>query len=137
MIAWMDTRRAFATSEVETALGATLATPVATSDSHWEATVTSDLVINEVLAAANTVTIEGISTDYIELANRGSSVIDLSGIHLTDDPTEPSTFTFPHGTTIPAGGFLLVLATGESGDGLRAGFKLDSEGEMVSLFAAG
>ena len=136
MIAWMDPRRAFATTEVETALGVPLKTPVATSASHWETTLTGDLVINEILAATDTVTIDGVLTDYIELANRRATPIDLAGLRLTDNLTKPGAYTIPDGTVIPAGGFLIFLATNEAGDGLRTGFKLDSEGETVSLLAA-
>jgi len=91
------------------------------------------LVINEVLAAADTVMIGGIPSDYIELANRGTTVIDLGGMQLTDGLAEADAYTFPSGTTIPPEGFLLLLATDISGEGLRNGFKLDSDGETVSL----
>lgn len=65
--------------------------------------------------------------DWIELYNSGAAAVDLHGYYLSDDEDEPKKWGFPAGTTISAGGFLLVWASGrdEESDGqLHASFKL-------------
>jgi len=46
--------------------------------------------------------------EYIELANLGTNVLDLSGVYLTNASLVPASFRFPTGFAIPAGGFVLV-----------------------------
>ncbi len=87
---------------------------------------------------AFTATPELAFSDWIELYNPDSSVADLSGWQLSDDATIPSKFTFPSGTTIPAGGYLLVLADDQAdfndiGQYLHAPFKLSTDGEDLIL----
>jgi hypothetical protein len=48
-------------------------------------------------------------TEFIELFNRGNSVVDLAGWRFV----EGISFIFPPGTAIPAGGFLVVAAKAE------------------------
>lgn len=76
--------------------------------------------------------------DWIELANTGRVEVDLTGWSLTDESDEPRKWTFPPGTTIPAQGYLLVLADGLDPTGLEveflhANFKLAREGEYLAL----
>jgi len=101
-----------------------------------EAAVT--VVINE-LMADNEATIQspdGTSSDWIELFNNGDNSVDLSGMYLTDDLTNP-TWQFPAGTVIEAYSYLLVWADGDSGqDALHADFKLNANGETVALLAS-
>src|SRR5262249_13806308 len=57
------------------------------------------------------------------------------GLRLTDDPTNPSKFIFPSGTTLPTNGYLVVYANNADGTpGLHTGFNLDQNGEGVYLF---
>ena len=56
---------------------------------------------------------DGQFEDWLELHNPAATAADLSGWTLSDDPAQPARFTFPPGTLIPAGGFLLVWADGE------------------------
>lgn len=76
-------------------------------------------------------------SDWLELHNDGPDAVDVGGWGLTDDPADPARWTFPPGTTIPAGGYLLVLCDGHDDvEGLRylhAGFKLSAGGETVVL----
>jgi hypothetical protein len=90
---------------------------------------------NEVMAHNLTAVANGASfPDWIELRNHGSQSVSLSGWSLTDD-SEPRKFLFPIGTTIPAGGYLVVWCDGNFADpGLHSGFALDRDGETVSLF---
>jgi hypothetical protein len=80
----------------------------------------------------------GDHDDWIELQNRSLSDVDLSGHHLTDDPTVPTKWTFPAGSIVRAGGQLLVWADNEPTEGpLHATFRLSGLGEAVGLFAPG
>ncbi len=102
------------------------------------------VVINEFLAQ-NTTGItdpaDGDFDDWIELHNVGTAPADLSGYFLTDNLTNRTASILPPGTVIPAGGFLLVWADGETGQTdvtnrqFHAGFSLSRNGEQVGLFA--
>jgi hypothetical protein len=101
------------------------------------------LFLNEVMAA-NSATLkdpQGQYDDWIELYNPSSAPIDAGGLYLTDDPEAPAKWQIPTGnksiTTIPAWGFLLVWADGDTKDsGLHTSFKLDSDGDALYLFDA-
>lgn len=97
----------------------------------------SPLVINE-LMADNSRTLadpQGEFDDWIELHNRSAQTVDLSGSYLSDNPDNPRKWQFPQGTSIPAGGFLLVWADedGQDTPGLHASFRLSKEGETILL----
>ncbi len=55
-------------------------------------TVSAQVVINEVLASnrSNRLDEDGDSSDWLELYNAGSSVVDLTGYSLTDERSDPS-----------------------------------------------
>jgi DNA-binding beta-propeller fold protein YncE len=58
----------------------------------------ADVVVNEINSSGN---------DFVELFNNGAAAVDLSNWKLTDnDPTH--VYILPPGTTIPAGGYLVV-----------------------------
>jgi len=108
----------------------------------WGATQTP-LVINEVMAANSTFVkdLSGDFDDWIEIHNAGRRAIDLAGMYLTDDPTEPTKWQFPADspalTTIQPRGYLIVWADEDAtGIWLHANFKLDADGDEVHLFAA-
>ncbi len=97
------------------------------------------LKINEFLAANDTINEDpqGDYDDWIEIFNTGNSSIDLSGMYLTDDLTEPDKWQFPQGITINAGEFLLVWADKDTEDnpsGLHASIKLSAGGEEIGLY---
>ena len=80
--------------------------------------------------------VEGTFSDWIELHNNGDVEVDLTGWGLTDDEDQPALWPFPDNTKISAGGYLLVLADGNSeipGDYLHTSFGLTSAGEFVGL----
>lgn len=115
-------------------LSAATAFAAATSTSTFTAEQTPVLRINEVLAINTRIANAGTFPDLIELHNAGATPIDLSGKSLTDLPTEPRKFVFPSGTTISAGGYLVVYADlNTSAPGLHTGFALDAEGDQVQL----
>lgn len=116
-------------------IGAAKITPTAgTSTATLAATSTPALRLNEVLAINTKIANGSTFPDIIELHNSGATAIDLAGKSLTDDPATPRKFVFPAGTSIPAGGYLVVYADdATSAPGLHTGFSLDAEGDTVRL----
>jgi hypothetical protein len=94
------------------------------------------LVINEILAKNDSICPHGASyPDLIELFNNGDSAQDLSGLGLTDDANTKYKFTFPTGTMLAPGGFLLIYADTTSGASeLHSGFTLKQSGGALYLF---
>ncbi len=68
---------------------------------------------------------KGDFPDWIEIYNPSTGAIDVSGFGLSDDRLSPLKWTFPAGTTIDAGGYLLVYADGS----------VDVNGQYKSLYA--
>ncbi|MDO8543038.1 MAG: lamin tail domain-containing protein [Opitutaceae bacterium] len=107
-----------------------------TSTPTWPAETTPTLRINEILATNTRIGNAGTFPDIIELHNAGTAAVDLSGMSLTDDPLLPRKFPIPSGTSIAAGGYLVVYAdANSSAPGLHTGFSLDAEGDQVRLHA--
>ena len=77
--------------------------------------------------------------DWIELYNPGPGTQDLSGWWLTDDSEFHRKWGFPPGTLIPAGAYLIVLASGldlgpaAGATYLHTNFKLSAAGGYVGL----
>lgn len=65
-----------------------------------ETTTPATIVINELAAA-------GDPADWVELHNPGSSAVDISG-WLFRDNDDTRAYTFPAGSTIPAGGYKVI-----------------------------
>ena len=63
----------------------------------------SSVIINEIMYRPDN---DAIALEYLELYNRGSSAVDLTGWQLVDE----TLFDFPVGTTILPGSFLVVAA---------------------------
>ncbi|HWI58675.1 MAG TPA: lamin tail domain-containing protein, partial [Bacillota bacterium] len=81
------------------------------------------VVLNEFLAHTDLPEL-----DSIELFNRGSQPVDLSGCYLTDDP-QTNKFRLPDGTRLTPRGFIAF-------DETRLGFRLDAAGETIYLINA-
>ena len=101
----------------------------------------NQVYLNEFLASNGAVLADaqGQYDDWIELYNAGPSAVDIGGMFLTDDIDEPVRWQIPNDrpdlTAIPAGGYVLVWADGDTDDaGLHASFKLSSDGEEIALF---
>ncbi|GEM_PF-356046 len=101
--------------------------------------IPQNLFINEFMAN-NDEAIPGPNNDYpdwIELYNAANKTINVGGMYLTDDLANPTTWRIPEGTSIGAGGYLVVWADNSSVPGsLHASFRLNANGEKIGLFAA-
>ena len=118
------------------------------------------VVINEVCTnnLASLADDRGEHPDWIELYNKSSEDIDISGWKLSDSEKKRSKWEFPEGTSISANGFLLVYADGTrqreididksfsleslimtgkaiaaEDSGLHASFELSDDGENIFL----
>lgn len=124
-----------------TAQTATFAPPGAEHDVYIyhvnaRASANTNIVINE-LMASNTTTVAdsaGEFDDWIELYNKSSQIVDLSGFFLSDKADNLGKWKIPNGTMIGPNGYLIIWAdeNGSQGD-LHANFKLSASGEQVIL----
>ena len=90
------------------------------------------------LMASNGVYDKGHAWDWVELHNADSDKADLFGWTLSDREEGGPVFTFPQGSSLKAGGYLLVWCRGDdsgskSGGPYYAPFKLDKGGESLFL----
>lgn len=105
------------------------------------ASTPAQVVVNEFMAD-NATTLEdpdepGAFEDWIELYNAGSTLADLSGMHLTDDLAERERWPLPDGSSLEAGAHLLIWADDDAAQGpLHTNFKLAKDGEIIGLFDA-
>lgn len=96
----------------------------------------STIAINE-LMASNTTTMAdsyGEYDDWIELYNKSSIQVDLSGFKLTDNPANLDKFIIPAGTILQPNQYLIIWADEDSSQGpYHANFKLSASGEQLFL----
>jgi hypothetical protein len=98
-------------------------------------------VLNEVLArnASAVTNSAGNAADYVELFNAGGSPFSLAGFSLGVDSATPGQWTFPPGSSIGAGAYLLIwcdnarAASTNAGD-YNTGRALNGESGGVYLF---
>lgn len=78
---------------------------------------------------------DGSTPDWIELFNSGESVLDLSGVGLSDNNENRFLFTFPDGVSLGAGQYLLLFCDEKntSENEIHIPFKIKSEGETLYL----
>lgn len=96
----------------------------------------SGIVINELLPVNSNIVPDqnGEYDDWIELFNKSSAVVDISGYYLTDSKKNLVKWKFPEGTIIEGKGFLIIWADEDTTQrGLHSNFKLSSSGEKVLL----
>ena len=82
-----------------------------------------------------------ISPDWIEVQNQLPLDFDIGGLHLTDDPEDLTRWAFPTGTILPAGGRIVVFASGrdvtnpelDSEEKFHTNFKLSSDGGFLAV----
>ena len=100
----------------------------------------AQVIINEFSASNYTLGVNGDNEDYIEFYNEGPTEVDLDGHWLSDNPDNPQMFEIPAGTTVPAGGYLLIICSNEGevpenlyvGGSLNTNFKVtQTMGESV------
>ncbi len=100
------------------------------------------LVISEFMAAneSSLADEDGALSDWIEIFNPTSQAVNLGGYYLTDDRSNPTQWAFPS-TNLPAGGYLIVFASGKdrraAGAPLHTNFQLDRAGEYLALIGPG
>jgi hypothetical protein len=102
-----------------------------------------DLVINEILASnqSGLQDEDGQEEDWIEIYNRGSTTVDLTGWSLSDDPTLPGVWAFGSQVLGP-GQYLVVFASGKDrrqasgGKRFHTNFQLAGGGEFLGLYTA-
>lgn len=104
---------------------ATFTTTASPAQPNWLPTA---VVISEVLANPD----DG-GGDWIELHNPGTAAADLGGWWLSDDPHTPRKCQLPTGTSIAAGGFLVIDAAQLAA--AASPFALGSSGDEVCLAA--
>ncbi len=102
------------------------------------------VVINEFMASntGSFVDEHGDSEDWIELYNYGAWPVDVGGLYLADRIGTGSLWRIPGNvpatTIIQPGGFLVIWADDEIGEGpLHASFKLAAGGEQIGLYDSG
>ena len=79
--------------------------------------------------------------DWVEIQNTSRTPADVGGYYLSDDADQLTQWQLPAGTIIPAGGNLVVFASGKNISDpaldeqgiLHTSFSLDRDGETVSL----
>jgi hypothetical protein len=75
--------------------------------------------------------------DWLELYNPGPQPVDLGGLYLTDDLSDPTRFRITDGITIASEGFVLFWTDGDVEQGpFHTSFRLDADGEEIGLFGA-
>ncbi|MBL7876750.1 MAG: lamin tail domain-containing protein [Cyclobacteriaceae bacterium] len=77
--------------------------------------------------------------DWIEIYNAGSTAIDVGGMYLSDNKTNPFGSIIPAdnptATTIPAGGYLVLWADNSTDQGpLHLNFGLSNAGDDVGIY---
>ena len=102
--------------------------------------VNGQVVINEFSCSNYSLNIGGDNEDYIEFYNPGAVAEDIGGFFLSDNPLNTDKFEIPAGTFVPAGGYLLVMCSGEGelitnlymGGNLNTNFKINQcAGESI------
>jgi hypothetical protein len=100
------------------------------------------VVINEFVASnrAGLVDGDGNASDWIELYNTTGRPVSLDGWYLTDNSGNLQKWPFPATAALPAGGYLVVFASGQGEDDhvdkkgyLHTNFALAREGEYLAL----
>jgi len=91
--------------------------------------------------ASNTQTLydeDGETSDWIEIQNTSATTVSLLNWALSDTVGNPTKWLFP-ATNLASGNFMVVFASGNDrrvpGGPLHTNFKLDTEGEFLSLTA--
>ena len=81
---------------------------------------------------------DGDASDWIEVFNSGANTADLEGYFLTDQEDAMTKWQLP-AVQLPAGGFLLIFASGKNrniaGSELHTNFNIAKAGEYLALVA--
>ena len=115
--------------------GAGMFSPVRAEHEFWSFAVEPSLVLNEWQASNGTTASDelGEFDDWVELYNNTNAAISLNNYHLSDEPGNPTKWTFPD-TTIAANDYLIVWADNSEAQGpMHTNFKLSAGGEALVL----
>jgi len=99
----------------------------------------SSIVVNELMADNTSSQTDemGEFEDWIELYNKGTEAVDISGWHLSDSDWNIFKWTVPKGTIIQPDSYLIVWADEDGVQGeYHANFRLSALGEIVMLINA-
>ncbi len=103
---------------------------------HYDAT--ANLRISEFMASNDSVFTDedGDSPDWIEIQNTATRALSTSGWFLTDNRENLNRWQLPN-IEIPAGGYLVVFASGKdrAGSPPHTDFQLEADGEYLALVA--
>lgn len=94
------------------------------------------IFINEVLASNQTKLMDsrGEYNDWFELYNPGENPVNLLGMYVSDDLSDPRKWRLGN-LSVPAQGFLLLWADEDTEQGAsHVGFKLSGGGEEIGLY---
>lgn len=98
--------------------------------------VASDVVINELQAANSQTQADeaGEFDDWIELYNKGTQAVDLTGYYITDNEWNLTKWEIPDGTLLQPDAYLIIWADEDSIQGTyHANFKLSATAESLTL----
>ncbi|MBQ2661234.1 MAG: lamin tail domain-containing protein [Clostridia bacterium] len=80
---------------------------------------------------------DGVYYDWVEIHNKGSEAVSLSGYALTDNPNNPAKWLFPD-ISISPDEYIVVFASGNDSktkkNNLHTNFGISGEGETVFLY---
>lgn len=111
-----------------------------TDDTGGGSITAPELVINEVLAANDTINADGAGEfdDWIEIYNASDAIVQLDGFYFTDDVETPQQYELPAGRGLSPGDFLLIWCDGQpeqqTATELHAAFKMDKAGDTLFLY---
>lgn len=99
------------------------------------------LLINELMADNDGAVVDpdetGAYEDWFEVYNPGASAVDMSGMYITDSLTNNTKWQVPDGVVVPAKGYVVFIADGETAQGARhTSWSLSADGESISIWAA-
>lgn len=97
---------------------------------------TPRILINEFQASNKSTIVDAnfnAYSDWIEIFNAEDTTVQLSGLYLTDDLTNPLKWQIPAGISMSHGSYLILWADDQN-TGRHSNFKLSKSGEQIGLF---
>jgi hypothetical protein len=129
----MGTERTFSRLLLASALAGLLG---ACGSSDPKSTANDKIYVNE-LQPSNQDTYPdegGAFADWVELYNAGSEAVNLEGYYASDSLTNSMKHKLPAGLSVPAGGFLILWADGDTTQiAAHLSFKLSASGEAFLI----
>jgi uncharacterized protein (TIGR03437 family) len=100
---------------------------------------TGILLINEIMADNDSAFQDpneaGAYEDWFEVYNPGTSAVNMSGMYITDNLSNPTKWKVPDGVSIPAGGRLVFMADNEPAQGgQHTTWQLSGDGESLGIY---